>query len=145
MFKLLGFLSIFFIQQAFACSCAEWGNAGQMMSMADAVFLGIPVDNSVRTVDPLDSRQTLNKTQFSVIRSFKTIETKSVDLYTSTHWQAGCGAEFKKDMGLFLVFAYVDEKGNLASSSCSLGLANAKKTYGMLRELNELSSSVGIN
>lgn len=125
-------VSLFSIGSALACSCSEWGSAQQMLKEADAVVLAIPVSDS--KVDPsvsprvYDSLGPIVKTDMKVVRHFKGKYKKFFYLYTEKDLGGNCGVNFKKQDGMYLVFAYM-QNGRYFTESCSIGQVDSEDSY----------------
>lgn len=102
-------------QQAFACSCEEWGVSSEMYRENTAVYLAMPVSDS-RPV----ARSSDVTTRFTVVRDYKRNSAKEIVVRTGAD-SSNCGSVFKKHEGIFLLFAHRDRKGNLSMSSCDVG------------------------
>lgn len=126
-------------QAAFACSCDEWGTPAEMLKRNHAVFLGVASSDSVRVgYDPDIGGGPLMRTKFSVIKGFKNVPGKVVYIRGVQADGANCGADFKKDDGLWLVLAFKNSQDKLETSSCALNKINNESSYKFLRELNKL-------
>lgn len=125
-------------QAAFACDCAE-RDVPQMLKRSDSAFLGIASGNSVRIGYDSDiGGGPLMRTKFSVIKGFKNASSKVTYLRSIKHDGANCGASFKKDDGLWVIFSYKDTKGKLHTDGCSLLGIGSEDTYKLLRQVNSL-------
>ena len=122
---------------AFACSCQDWGTASEMLKRHSEAFLAIAESDSVvvgTSSEPGEGK--LLKTKLSVLRDYKR-KKKTVEVETFENNGGNCGVSFKKDDGVWLVFA--DKYNNkLHVNGCTLGSALDAGTYPLIRGLNNL-------
>lgn len=124
-------------QTASACSCAEWTSAKDMLSSSAEVVLAIPLEDSVETGGGNPGMELLT-TKFAVLRDFKNGKKKEIEFLSIRNNGANCGVHFKKNSGIFLLFADGDD-GILEISSCSVGYVSPEDAR-MISFLKELSS-----
>lgn len=126
-------------QAAYACSCAPWGNAGEMFKNAQQVLLAIPKLSSVPALINIDGeKEKMVKTRFTIIKNFKRRGPKEMVVFSGKPDGGNCGASFKKDSGLYVIFGYRTPGGRVFTDSCSLNLVDSRDAQLMafLRQLN---------
>ncbi len=133
--KLLVVLISLFVGNAFACSCAEWGNAREMLVSAQAAFVGMPVNARRGEINP-ESGESFVVTSFRVLRSFKPRSMERVFTHSDQGNGGNCGTNFRTGVA-YLVFAYKHE-GKLYTDSCSLKEVSTSSSREMNRFLREL-------
>lgn len=116
-------ISFVSIDSAKACSCAEWESASEMSKNYHAVVLAIPTAESVVDTSVEHPYAPINKTGMKVIRRFKGKYKKFFYLFTEKDLGGNCGATFKPNDGVYLIFAY-SKDGRYYSDSCSLGVVD---------------------
>ena len=122
---------------AFACSCQNWGTAAEMLKRHSDAFIAIPESDSVVIGDSDEPGEgKLLKTKFSIVRDYKR-RNKTVEVRSFENTGGNCGITFKKDDGVWIVFA--DKySGKLNVNGCSVGSALDAGVYPLIRDLNKL-------
>lgn len=126
-------------QQVYACSCMEWKSAAKMVKSYEGAYLAFPVSDSISTGENEDRPfETSTTTKFSVVRDYKHNSAKEVTIGSWKFDGASCGVDFKKNEGLFFIFAYKDRDGKLQTSGCSVSRMDVVSDSKFLQELNNL-------
>ena len=122
---------------AMACSCQRWGTAQEMLKRHSEAFIAIAESDSVEIgVSTEPSEGKLYRTKFSVVRDYKR-RNKTVEVVSFENNGANCGITFKKDDGVWLLFA--DKySGKLNVSGCTVGSATDEGIHPLVRGLNKL-------
>lgn len=129
---------IFTTSAALACSCADWDSASEMLKNADSVVLAIPTEESqpvpatVFGPDFVD----MQKTGMKIVRHYKGKYKKFFYLFAEKDTGANCGASFKKNSGLYLVFSFY-QNGRYVTTGCDLGVVTPEDDQ-ITRILSEL-------
>jgi hypothetical protein len=124
-------------QQAQACSCAEWKDLKKMLDESKEVMLIIPTEDSVSKGTGTSGMEEMT-TKFSVVRDFKNGTKKEIEFFSFKGNGGNCGVDFKKEDGIYLVFAE-EYNGILEINSCSVGYVSAEDPN-MVKILKELSA-----
>ncbi|MBY0371032.1 hypothetical protein K2X33_10115 [bacterium] len=117
---------------AMACDCAAPHKIPRAFYTADTVFVGRVYDVQVDNKRPFDGKvASINVTE----AIYGTFEKKNEKIRTATSG-AACGYGFQTGDDV-LVYAYLDDKGQLATSSCSRSkdASSASSEIDKLREL----------
>ena len=119
-----------------ACTCAPiYENVEQSMKLSQEVFLGIPIARKDFPGGPSE-KQKLGGDRiftFQVIAQFKGKKKKEIRIDSSKFGM--CGADFRENSGLFLLFA-TKRNGALSTTICSSALVgNDPKITTLIRDL----------
>ena len=121
--------------KSYACSCEEWDNANEMLKNADAVMLAMPSEDS-NSIGSSDFGP-LMKTGMKIIRKYKGKYKKFFYLFVESDNSAACGTSFKKNDGMYLIFAY-QKDGKYYSDICNLSVVSPELP-GVMKIISDLT------
>jgi hypothetical protein len=129
-FKLLIILSSLFCFQAYACSCADWEGASEMLSKSDTLVLGVPTDDGVYFSRDEDFGDDVYRFGINIVKKFKGKYNKFMYVLSHKGNGANCGVYFKPYSGLFLIAGYkVPGEKYYYTEGCSVGYVTPEDEY----------------
>lgn len=139
--KLLVVALSMFVGSAFACSCAEWGTAREMLSGARTAFVGTVVSARPGELSS-DSGERLTITNFRIVRSFKPRGLRKATTRSEVGDGGNCGTQFRVGQS-YLVFGYAYE-GKVYTDDCSLQPITGERSQNNFLRSLELTSRSSI-
>ena len=136
--KALILLVSLFLGNAYACSCAEWGTAAEILKEVDVAFVGTYVKG---VIIPTDAQEANRKTTFKVNRAFKPrpMRTNKSIVRSTRGDGANCGTYFGRG-GRYLILGYKDASGNIYTDDCSTRVVrNTPEMIALLLEFEAAS------
>lgn len=134
---IVSLVALMSIDTVLACSC-EFLSAKEVYENSEAIFLGIPTNDSLKRAGEPELGGDLNKTRFSVVRNYKKANWKSLIVESYDDSGSNCGANFKKDDGLWLIFASKNSNGTYSTDGCNVRGLTSPEGLKFLRELNNI-------
>jgi len=125
--------------RAWACSCAI-STLEEEFARSAAVFAGTVTEITLSPDAPMISSADPVWVKLDVIQAWKGAEAETVELYTA-RMSISCGYQNFRVGQAFLVFAYQDNKGALATGLCNRNDIYSPFTYDV-KQLNALTSSI---